>query len=92
MRSLSESCGERQDSLPETSALRSRLCAAILQPERIINNMAEFEQWLFEFKRLYREYGGPPSLTYATLRWLLEQWNAQVSPAAAVDLARPGGG
>jgi hypothetical protein len=48
----------------------------------------EFEQWLFEFKRLYRGYGGAPELTYRTLRHLLELWNKGQTPQWAADQVR----
>lgn len=45
----------------------------------------EFEQWLYEFKR---HYGCHPSLTYPTLKHLLELWNEDVRPMDAVAKVR----
>ena len=50
--------------------------------------MMEFEQWLYEFKRLYRGTSGDVTLPYRTLRYLLERWNEGDDPKTAVEKAR----
>lgn len=50
--------------------------------------MIEFEQWLFEFKRVYRADRGTPSLPYETLRYLLDAWHAGFTPSEGVALAK----
>ena len=50
--------------------------------------MTEFEQWIYEFKRLYRGAGGDVELTYRTLRYLLDQWHEDQTPQWAVEHVR----
>jgi hypothetical protein len=50
--------------------------------------MTEYEIWLGEFKRLYKGFKGPPSLTYWTLRYLLDLWHEEDTPAMAVEKVR----
>jgi len=50
--------------------------------------VTEFEQWVYEFKRLYRGNGGDVELTYRTLRYLLDLWHEDQSPQQAVDQVR----
>jgi hypothetical protein len=45
----------------------------------------EFDQWIFEFRRLW---GGSPKLSMATLAILLNQWHADVTPQEVVDALR----
>lgn len=50
--------------------------------------MTEFDQWLYEFKRVYRAEGTIPTLTYSTLRVLLDMWHESIIPPDAVRIVK----
>lgn len=48
----------------------------------------EFEPWLYEFKKKWGDEIAHPVLTYRTLRYLLDMWNEDQTPAFAVEMVR----
>lgn len=84
MHRLRPASGISRHLLPEAPALPSAAGQALLHPKEE-GGMNEFEQWIYEFKRVY---GGSPSLTYSTLRVLLDMWHEGIIPPDAVRIVK----